>query len=193
MKRLLTCSLLLALIAAMFVPGELDAQRRRRVVVRRGPVVRTTIVVRPGHPIRRALNRAVVVRPMRTRVVVTAPLLFLPAVVWGAAVVTLPARERLQWQDTETIDEDEDWVDCNFGVDKRGDALYLEVDGRAQLDFAEVTFENGNVQVVDFEEKTHGNGLYRLLDFADGRHVKTVRLIAKSKSEETKFTVYLKN
>ena len=92
----------------------------------------------------------------------------------------------------ETIDKEEEWVDSSFGVDARGDALYLEVKGRAKLDFADVTFENGNVQVVDFNEKTHGNGLYRLLDFADGRHVKTVRLKAKSESAETKFTVYLK-
>jgi hypothetical protein len=193
MKKILSCSLLIALIAAMFTPSELDAQRRRRtVVVRRGPIVRTRVVIRPGHPIGRAMNRTVVVHPMRTRVVVGAPLVFLPLVVWNPLVVTLPARDRLVWQDVETIDEDEEWVDSNFGVDGRGDALYLEIDGRAKLDFAEVTFENGNVQVVDFNEKTHGKGLYRLLDFADGRRVMTVRLVAKSESEETKFTLFLK-
>jgi hypothetical protein len=192
-KKLLSCSLLIALIAVMFLPSELDAQRRRRtVVVRRGPVVRTRVVVRPGHPIARAVNRSVVLHPMRTRVIVGAPLVFLPLLVWNPVVVTLPAKDRLVWQDVETIDEEEEWVDSNFGVDGRGDALYLDIDGRAKLDFAEVTFENGNVQVVDFNEKTHGKGLYRLLDFADGRHVKTVRLLAKSESEETQFTVYLK-
>jgi hypothetical protein len=181
------------LLAVLLAPEDLQAQRRRRVVVRRGPVVRSTVVVRPGHPIRRAVNRTVVVRPMRTRVVVGAPLVFLPVLAWRPAVVALPARDRLTWQDTETIDKDEEWVDCNFGVDKRGDALYLQVDGKADLDFAEVTFQNGNVQVIDFEEKTHGDGIYRLLDFADGRHVMTVRLLAKSKSDDTQFTVFLRS
>jgi hypothetical protein len=184
---------MIVLIVTMFVPSELAAQRRRRtVVVRRGPIVRTRVVIRPGHPIARAINRTVVVHPMRTRVVVGAPLVFMPLVVWNPLVVTLPPRDRLVWQDVETIDEEEGWVDSNFGIDARGDALYLEIDGRAKLDFAEVTFQNGNVQVVDFNEKARGKGLYRLLDFADGRHVSTVRLVAKSESEETKFTVYLK-
>lgn len=122
---------------------------------------------------------------------VSAPLLFLPVVAWTAAVVTLPARERFVWQDSETIENDEGWVDSNFGVDGRGDALYLEIIGSAELNFAEVTFSNGNVQVVDFNEKTHGNGIYKLLDFADGRHVSTVRILALSKSKDTKLVVYL--
>jgi hypothetical protein len=192
-SRYFSFALLMALVAGIFVPGELDAQRRHRtVVVRRGPVVRTRVVVRPGHPITRSVTRTVVVRPARRTIVVGAPIVWLPVLAFTAAVVTLPERDRLVWQDTETIDEDEDWVDCNFGVDARGDALYLNVDGRAELDFAEVTFENGHTQVVDFNEKTYNNGTYRLLDFADGRKVMTVRLLAKSKSEETQFTVYLR-
>jgi hypothetical protein len=50
--------------------------------------------------------------------------------------------------------------------------------GVARLRFAEVAFENGDVQVVDFEEHTRPPGLYRVLDFRDGRQVKTVRLLA---------------
>ena len=119
-------------------------------------------------------------------------MLFLAPVVWGATIVSLPARDRLVWEDSEAINRDEDWVDVNFGVDRRGDALMLQVDGRARLDYAEITFENGNVQVVDFQEKTHRSGMYQLLDFADGRHVQTVRLIAKSETAKTKFTVYMK-
>ena len=52
-------------------------------------------------------------------------------------------------------------------------------------------FTDGNVQVVDFDEKTHGAGLYSLLDFADGRRVSTVRILARSDSEDSKLTVYL--
>jgi hypothetical protein len=124
---------------------------------------------------------------------VNAPAVFLPAVAWTAAVVTLPASDRLVWQDSETIERDEGWVDSNFGVDRSGNALFLAITGRAQLNFAEVVFANGNIQVVDFNERTHGSGVYKFLDFADGRHVKTVRILAKSESEETKLAVYLSN
>jgi hypothetical protein len=163
-------------------------QRRRAVVVRRP---HTTLVIRPGHPIRRALPAAVIVHPARVAVAVRAPLVFLPVLAWTAAVVTLPARERLVWQDTEAITRDEGWVDTNFGVDGIGDALFLDINGKARLNFAEVTFVNGNVQVVDFSEQTHKTGIYKLMDFTADRHVMTVRILTKSESDDTRLAVYL--
>jgi hypothetical protein len=163
--------------------------QRRRVVVRHP--VRHTLVVHTNHPIRRTLPKEVVVRSARKTVAVRAPLVYLPALTWRATVATLPARDRLVWQDSETIARDEEWVDTNFGIDASGDALFLDINGKAKLNFAEVTFSNGNVQVVDFNEKTHGNGTYKLLDFAEGRHVSTVRILAKSESHDTTLAVYL--
>jgi len=191
MKRLVFASMLGVVFAMMLLwSADLSAQRRR-VVVRRAPVRRTTIVVRPAHPIRRVLPRTVVLRPARTAVVVGAPLVFLPAVVWRPTVVALPPRERLLWEDSEALGKDEEWVDCNFGVDRRGGALLLEIEGTAQLNFAEVTFDNGQVQVVDFEDHEHKVGVYQILNFADGRHVKTVRVLAKSNSDEATLTLML--
>ena len=104
----------------------------------------------------------------------------------------LAPRDRLIWQDSEVLSQKEEWVDCNFGVDQPGGALFLEIQGRAQLNFAEVTFENGSVQVVDFEDHARDSGIYELLNFADGRHVKTVRVLARSNSKETTLTLYLR-
>lgn len=187
MKRLFLFAV--TILFAYSVPSESMAQRRR-VVVRTRPV-HTRLVVRTGHPIRRRLPSTVVVRSARRAVVVGSPLVYSPALTWTPAVVTLPTRERLAWQDSEVIESDEGWVDTNFGIDESGNALFLEIDGKAELNFAEVTFANGNVQVVDLGEQTRGNGIYKLLDFADGRHVKTVRLLALSKSKDTKLVVYL--
>jgi hypothetical protein len=181
---------LFVLLAAM---GSM-AQRRRAVVVRpaRHPIAtRHALAVRTGHPIHRLLPREVVVRPARRAVVVRAPLRYLPALTWRAAFVTLPPRERIVWQDTETITRDEEWVDTNYGVDGNGNALFLHLDGTAQLNFAEVTYENGNVQVVDFNEQGHGTGTYKLLDLGAGEHVMTVRVLAKSESDDAKLAVYL--
>lgn len=191
MRRLILASVLGMVLASLLGLADLSAQRRR-VVVRRAPIRRTTIVVRPAHPIRRVLPRTVVLRPARTAVVIGAPLVFLPAVIWRPTVVVLPPRERLLWEESEALGKDEDWVDCNFGVDRRGGALYLEIEGTAQLNFAEVTFDNGQVQVVDFEDRARNAGVYELLDFADGRHVKTVRVLARSTSDETTLTIYLR-
>ncbi len=197
MKKLTVSLFSFALVLAILVPLESLAGQRRRVVVRparvvvRRPVVRTRLVVRNGYPIRRVLPAAVVVRPARRVVTVGAPLVFLPSLVWAPTVVTLPAGDRLVWQDSEQINRDEGWVDTTLGIDESGNALFLDINGKAGINFAEITFANGNVQVVDFNERTHGTGIYKLLDFADGRHVKTVRMLAKSESDETNLTVYL--
>ena len=191
MRRRMLNSLGLAVLLAALLPAPESAAQRRRAVVVRRPARHTKVVVRAGHPLRRALPDRVVVRPARKTVVVGAPALFLPALTWTAAAATPPARERLVWEDAEVITRDEGWVDTNFGVDGQGDALFLRIDGSAQLGFAEVAFSNGNVQVVDMGDRTHGDGLYRLLDFSDGRHVKTVRLLAKSKRDETTLALYL--
>ncbi len=110
---------------------------------------------------------------------------------FAAVAATLPARERLVWQDSDTIEKDEDWAELNFGVDDRGDALFLDIDGRVQMNFAELTFENGDVQVVDYDERAQAKGLYRLYNFPGVRHVKTVRLVARAQSDEATLTMYL--
>ena len=182
MKKLGALALLISLLAP------LGALAQRRVVVRHP--AKGTVVVRT-RPIHRPLPAAIVVRPARTRVAVAGALVFLPAVIWTAAVVSLPARERLVWQDSESFDEKEGWVESNFGVDAKGNALYFELDGRAELNYADITFHNGEVQTVDFEEKVRPPGTYRLLDFADGRHVKTVKILARARTPHAKITVYI--
>jgi hypothetical protein len=167
------------------------AQRRRVVVVRHPHPARHALAVRTGHPIHRLLPREVVVRPARRAVVVRAPLRFLPALTWRTAFVTLPPRERIVWQDTQTIARDEEWVDTNYGVDGNGNTLFLDLNGSARLNFAEVTYENGDVQVVDFNEQEQHSGTYRLVDLGAGQHVMTVRILAKSESDDTKLAVYL--
>ncbi|MGB7069306.1 MAG: hypothetical protein WBD22_07410 [Pyrinomonadaceae bacterium] len=179
-------------ILLMLAPTEMVAQRRR-VIVRpvRHPIRTSRLYVRPGHPIRRVLPSAVIVRPARRVVVVKSPLVYMPVITWRRTTVILPSREQLAWQDSEEIDRDDGWVDSNFGIDRSGNALFLDIRGTAKLSFAEVTFGNGNVQVVDFDEQRHKAGVYKLLDFADGRHVSTVRILAKSESDETNLAMYL--
>ena len=196
MKKLTLALIGFVLIIPLLATDSIAGQKRRvvvrpnKVVVRR-PVTHTRLVVHRGYPITRVLPTTVVVRPARRVVTVGAPLVFLPRLLWTPRVVAIPTGDRLVWQDTESITDDEGWVDTNFGVDASGNALFLDINGRAGLNFAEVTFANGNVQVVDFNAQTHGTGVYKLLDFADGRHVKTVRMLAKSESDETKLAVYL--
>ncbi len=201
MKRLTLSFFGFALLLAALVAPESMAGQRRRVVVRPArparvavhrPVTHTRLVVRRGHPIRRVLPSTVVVRPPRKVVTLNAPLVYLPSRAWNPTVVTLPSSDRVVWQDSEEIHSDEGWVDTNLGVDSTGNALFIKIDGLAQLSFAEVVFGNGNVQVVDFNDSAQRAGVYNLLDFSDGRHVNAVRLLAKSSSDDSKLTLYLR-
>lgn len=148
--------------------------------------VRVNLRVGVGHPIHRA--RTVVVR--RPAVVVAAPVYAAP-VVWTRVAVVAPPRERMVWEDGEVLHRDEDWTDTSLRVNSRGKELFLRLEGRAQVDFAEVAFHNGQVQVVDFNEAVLGAGTHRLLDFANGREVESVRLVARAKSPRARVTVLM--
>jgi len=189
MKRFLSVVLLSLMIFSTVEPA--FAARARTRVVRRGPHGRTVVVVRTGHPIRRPL-RAVVVHPVRAAVRVSA-LAFLPLVVWAPVVAARPERDLIVWQDSETIYKEEDWTEFTLNADARGEKLLLEISqGKAQIDFAEVVFENGDCQVVDFNERAMGAGVYSLLDFKDGRKVDHVRVFARAKSDEAKLALLMR-
>jgi len=185
MKRVLV-SLVCAVLALQALAPSADA--RRRVVVRRGPHHRTVVVVRKGWPIERPM-RAAIIHPARVEVHVK-PATYMPIAYFTGNVVSAsaaPTRDVIVWEDGETLTKDDDWTEFTLNCDARGKALWLEVQsGKIQFDWAEVVFENGDTRVVDFAELTEGPGLYSLLDFADGRKVDHVRVVARSKDDESK-------
>jgi hypothetical protein len=186
MKRCIISILLAVLCVEMAAPAF-----AARVRVRRDRHGHTRVVVHRGFPLRRTLP-VVVVRPPRVTVRV-APAVFFAPVVWTSAVIaTAPASNVLVWEDAETLAKDDDWTEFTLHCDQRGTKLYLEIAaGKAQLNFAEVVFENGDTQVVDFDEKTHAPGLYSLLDFKDGRKVDHVRMVARARSDEARVVLRL--
>lgn len=94
-------------------------------------------------------------------------------------------RDRLVWESSETLYRDEEWTEFTLDCEASGEKLWFEVrNGRARIDWAEVVFANGEVQVVDFSERSIGPGLYPLLDFRDGRRVDHVSMVAKAVSRE---------
>ena len=191
-RPLLTAVLSLILFSFVIPVHESEA---RRVVVRRAGRPghrRTVVVVHKGWPLRRRMPEVVIhTRPGVVWKVAT-PRLFLAPVVWTAVVVSLPAeKERLVWEDRETLDADDDWTEFTLNCDGSGNALYLEVVGKVELNFAEVFFGNGDAQVVDFNEKAYKSGIYSLLDFKDGRHVDHVRMVGRSKDGESKVVLRL--
>lgn len=184
--------MVLTLVILLMAVTSIETASARRVVVRRTRYHRTTVVVHRGWPLRRA-PRVVVVRPARVAVRVV-PATYLAPVVFAPIIVSnAPERDVMVWEDGETLGKDEDWTEFTLDCDSRGEQLYLEVvNGRVQFDWAEVTFENGEVQVVDFAEKSYGTGLYSLLDFRDGRKVDHVRLVARARTNEARVVLKMR-
>ena len=149
--------------------------------------VRVNINLWAGHPIAR--TRTVIVHRAPIPV---ARVVWAPPVVWTRAIVELPPRDRLVWEDHEALTREEDWVDTALPVHNGGQALLVRVEGRAQLDFAEVHFGNGQSHVVDFKEELLTPGVYRLLDFPEGRRVEFVRLVARARTERATLNVLLR-
>ncbi|HEX2834669.1 MAG TPA: hypothetical protein VHW00_16780 [Thermoanaerobaculia bacterium] len=185
MKRLV----LIALILVSFLPYAPIAEAARvRVKTRRGNVVRVRVNTRPGFPIRRTMPTVVVRGP----VVRVAPRAYLAPVAFTAvALATIPPARARVWEASETLDREDGWTDFTLDVDRRGTKLLLDIDGEAQVSFAEVVFDNGEAQVVDFNDRVHKRGTYELLDFRNGRKVDHVRIVAKADRQNTDINVYL--
>ena len=96
---------------------------------------------------------------------------FLPLVTWGGmAVKSRPPQKALVWGEGETLAAKEGWTEFTLVCNTRGTRLWLELPaGRAQFDWAEVVFENGEARVVDMREWVRGPGLFRLLAL-EGAH-----------------------
>ncbi len=185
MKRWMPVLFLLILGVGALEP----AFAARRVVVRRPARHRTVVVVHKGWPLRRA-PRAVIVRPERAPIVVTPVVFLAPIAFAGVSMATMPERDGLVWEDSEVLDREDDWTEFTLKCDVRGRQLFLEIAaGRAQFDWAEVVFENGDAQVIDFAERVHGPGMYSLLDFRDGRKVAHVRAVARARTQDAKIVL----
>jgi len=190
MKRWMVLALLLAVCAQTYTPAEAGRKyRAERRIVRR----RSVVVVQHGWPLQRPL-RKVWVHPARSPVR-NGPTVFLaPVAFTGAAVMPpdAPAREVLVWEDNETVQRNDDWTEVTLNCQNSGTKLWLEVAaGKAQFDWAEVVFENGETRVVDFGERIYGTGLYTLLDFRDGRRVDHVRIVAKAKTDAARIVLQM--
>lgn len=98
----LMAKVMLTVVLFTAMPKEMMA--KRRVVVAQ----RTRVVVRPGHPIGRVATRTVIVRAARRVVAIRGPVVFLPPVMWATRTVTLPGRDRLAREDSETIRRNEE-------------------------------------------------------------------------------------
>lgn len=150
----------------------------------RGPVV-----VPRGFPIQRA--PVVVYRPRHRHHPHLPPRVFLPLVLWPAVRVSLPPVGWVVWNDEQPLARANGWTELLFDVHEHGRLLLLDLGGEAELDFAEVTFEDGAVQVVDFGRSLRQPASYQLLPLAPQREIEHVRVVARAAQPRLRLGVRL--
>ena len=197
MKRVLAGLLLIAFGVSLAAPafadrhgnGHGNGHGNRSAEVHKNGKPRTTVVVHRGWPLTRPA-RTVVVYPARVKVRVTptrylAPVVFAPYVV---AVAAFPPSQRIVWEESERMVQDDDWCEYTLNCNSGGSKLWIEVAaGSAQFDFAEIVYSNGDAQVVDFSDRTLRSSRYALCDVPDGRRVDHVRVVARAKTDDAAF------
>lgn len=124
------------------------------------------------------------------------PFFYLPLVVFGGYYVPQWDdrywRDRLLWEDAITIYGDEGWIEFTLDCGAAGERLWIEVrDGRSHIDWAEIVFEDGSVQVVDFSDRSLAPGLYQILDFRGYYRVEYVRMVARAATREARLILRL--
>lgn len=168
--------------------GERERQMDRRQY-RPQPVVRQRALLRPNFPIHRSPPTVVVRRypvPVERHVYYSSA-----PIIWRGVLIGRPHHHRWAWEDSEVLRRWEGWTDVVLDVNDVGGSLYLELDGHAQLDFAEVVFSNGRARVVDFRQRTHRAGYYELMDFRGPVRVDYVRLVARAMSPSVRISVQM--
>ena len=140
---------------------------------------RTRVVVHRSFPVRRSWP-AVIVRP--THVAIVRPVVFVAPLYWRPIVVGVPSHKRVVWAGGEQLRRKDGWTEFTVPCGRRGDSMFMVIDGTAQLEFAEIVFGNGDAQVVDFKTKPFGPGHFSLVNFKDGRKVDHVRVVARAQS-----------
>ena len=196
MKRAVICVLVLSIGLGMADSASAATKKRttkktttkQTVVVKDG---RKTVVVYRGWPLRRPLHTVVIRRP--GTVVRVTPARYLPLMLWTPELLAGgPPSEGLVWQDSEPLAREDDWTEVTLQADNVGRSLDLQViDAPAQLDFAEVVFDNGETRVVDMGEKTRDPGYYKLLTWDEERRVDHVRVVGRTRTTGTKIALLL--
>jgi hypothetical protein len=152
------------------------------------PAPRAPVEVHHGFPIRRA--PVPVFRPYRRHFHVY-PRVFLPLVIWPGVVVVEPPPETVVWAESDTLLRADGWSELAFGVPSSGRQLMLDLEGRTELDFAEVIYADGSTQVVDFARAVRPAGGYVLADLDPGRAIDHLRLVGRATDERVRVRVRL--
>jgi hypothetical protein len=140
----------------------------------------------------KAASAEIIIRPFFRRPVIVEPVVPIvprPVIVEPPAVVSQPV-----WQSSASSNlyRGDGWVDKNIAVEHTGRKLFLNLDGEAKFDYAEVRFGDGQVERVNLQNRVYGDGEYAIANFGNERYVRSVHLLGRSESERSHVSFLLR-
>lgn len=100
---------------------------------------------------------------------------------------------RTIWHRGETLRKDNDWVESTYSVEKEGRRLILAVQGRVEVQSAQVELADGQVRPLQLRRQPYGDGEYLLLDFGTPQLVQSITVTGRTPLSKSAYSVQLRD
>jgi hypothetical protein len=80
------------------------------------------------------------------------------------------------------LDKSAGWSNLAFPIQEPVSGIFIDVQGKVQFRYAEVSFADGRIESIDLKLATRGRGLFELATFDKAREVTQVRLVARART-----------
>jgi hypothetical protein len=80
------------------------------------------------------------------------------------------------------LDKSAGWSNLSFPIQEQVSGIFIDVQGKVQFRYAEVSFADGGIESIDLRLATRGRGLFELTTFDKTREVTQVRLVARART-----------
>ncbi|HEY9665074.1 MAG TPA: hypothetical protein V6C65_42075 [Allocoleopsis sp.] len=100
---------------------------------------------------------------------------------------------RTIWHRGETLRKDDDWVESTYSVGKEGRRLILAVQGRVEVQSAQVELADGQVRPLQVRRQPYGDGEYLLLDLGTPQLIQSITVSGRTPLSKAAYSVQLRN
>lgn len=132
-----------------------------------------------------AASAEIIIRPFARRAVIFAPVAPRPVVIEEPTIINQPVQQSYASSGSYNIYSRDGWVNIDVPVEQSGRRLYLNLDGEAKFDYAEIKFGDGQVERVNLHNQVYNGGNIEIANFGRNRHVSSVDLRARSDSNRS--------
>jgi hypothetical protein len=124
-----------------------------------------------------AASAEIIIRPFARRPVIFAPgfpVAPRQVVIEEPTIISQPVPQSYASSGLSNLYNRDGWVNIDVPVEQSGRRLYLNLNGEAKLDYAEIKFGDGQVERVNLHNQVYNGGNIEIADFGHNRHVSSV-------------------